>query len=297
MRLGSVALVGAGPGDPRLITVHGLALLRAADVVVYDRLVDRRLLDEAPGARHIFAGKAHGEHTLEQEAINALLVMHARCGRRVVRLKGGDPFVFGRGGEEAEALARAGVSFEVVPGVSAAVAVPARAGIPLTHRGVAASFAVVTGHEACDKTAGIDWAAVATATDTLVVLMGLRELPRIVERLRAAGRSAATPVAVISEGTTARERTVVGRLDDIAIRVEAAGLTSPAVIVIGEVVRLRARLNTLEYRAAPRLRRGAASLGGIGGPFEAPQVINQPKGLRHVKAPGPRISNGMCLAE
>jgi uroporphyrin-III C-methyltransferase len=272
VRLGSVALVGAGPGDPRLITVHGLALLRAADVVVYDRLVDRRLLDEAPSARHIFAGKAHGEHALEQDTINALLVMHARCGRRVVRLKGGDPFVFGRGAEEAEALVRAGIPFEVVPGVSAAVAVPARAGIPLTHRGVAASFAVVTGHEACDKAAAdVDWAAVATATDTLVVLMGLRELPRIVERLRAAGRAPATPVAVISEGTTARERTVTGRLDDIADRVQAAGLTSPAVIVIGDVVRLRTRLRARRgYRAAPRLRRGAVSVGGVGGHVGAP---------------------------
>ena len=147
MRVGSVALVGAGPGDPGLMTVRGLALLRRADVVVYDRLVDRRLLREAPRARRIFAGKASGDHALPQAQINALLVLHARRGRRVVRLKGGDPFVFGRGGEEAAALAAAGVPFEVVPGISSAVAAPAYAGIPLTHRGLASSFAVVTGHE------------------------------------------------------------------------------------------------------------------------------------------------------
>jgi len=173
VRVGVVALVGAGPGDPGLMTVRGLALLRRAEVVIYDRLVDPRLLAEAPRARRVFAGKASGDHALPQERINALLVMHARRGRRVVRLKGGDPFVFGRGGEEAEALAAAGVPFEIVPGVSAAVAAPAYAGIPLTHRGVASSFAVVTGHEGCGKTrAGVDWARLATAVDTLVVLMG-----------------------------------------------------------------------------------------------------------------------------
>ena len=145
--VGTVALVGAGPGDPGLMTVRGLELLRRAHVVIYDRLVHPGLLDEAPRARRIFAGKESGHHALPQERINALLIMHARRGRRVVRLKGGDPFVFGRGGEEAEALARASIPFEVVPGVSSAVAVPAYAGIPLTHRGVASSFAVVTGHE------------------------------------------------------------------------------------------------------------------------------------------------------
>src|SRR2546425_10203940 len=154
MRVGSVALVGAGPGDPGLITVRGLELLRRADVVVYDRLVDRRLLAEAPRARRIFAGKASSAHTLAQSSINALLVRHARRGRRVVRLKGGDPFVFGRGGEEAEALARARIPFEVVPGVTSAVAAPAYAGIPLTHRGVASSFAVVTGHECASERRG-----------------------------------------------------------------------------------------------------------------------------------------------
>jgi len=242
VRVGSVALVGAGPGDPGLMTVRGLALLRRADVVVYDRLVDRRLLREAPRARRIFAGKASGDHALPQAQINALLVLHARRGRRVVRLKGGDPFVFGRGGEEAAALAAAGVPFEVVPGVSSAVAAPAYAGIPLTHRGLASSFAVVTGHE-CGRGRGrVDWARLATAVDTLVVLMGVAALPRIARELIAHGRAASTPVALVHWGTTARQTVVTGRLDDIAARARDARVEPPVVIVIGDVVALAERL-------------------------------------------------------
>jgi len=243
VRVGVVALVGAGPGDPGLMTVRGLALLRRAEVVIYDRLVDPRLLAEAPRARRVFAGKASGDHALPQERINALLVMHARRGRRVVRLKGGDPFVFGRGGEEAEALAAAGVPFEIVPGVSAAVAAPAYAGIPLTHRGVASSFAVVTGHEGCGKTrAGVDWARLATAVDTLVVLMGVAALPRIAQELIAHGRAPQTPVALVRWGTTDWQTVLTGRLDDIGARARAAALEPPVVIVIGEVVGLAGRL-------------------------------------------------------
>jgi uroporphyrin-III C-methyltransferase len=241
---GGVALVGAGPGDPGLMTVRGLALLRRAEVVVYDRLVDPRLLDEAPlDALRIFAGKASGAHALPQERINALLVAHARRGRRVVRLKGGDPFVFGRGGEEAGALAAAGIAFEIVPGVSAAVAVPAYAGVPLTQRGIASSFAVVTGHEDEDKTQeSVDWARLATSVDTLVILMGGRRLPRIARELLAAGRRPDTPVALIRWGTTDAQETVVGRLDEIAARAAAARLAPPVVIVVGDVVALRERL-------------------------------------------------------
>ena len=243
MRLGSVALVGAGPGDPGLMTVRGLALLRDAEVVVYDRLVDPRLLREAPRARHVFAGKASGDHALPQERINALLVMHAKRGRSVVRLKGGDPFVFGRGGEEAQALAAAGVPFEIVPGVSSAVAAPAYAGIPLTHRGVESSFAVVTGHEGCGKArAGVDWARLATAVDTLVVLMGVAALPRIARELIAHGRAPHTPVALVRWGTTDWQTVLTGRLDDVAARARAARLEPPVVIVIGEVVALAERL-------------------------------------------------------
>jgi uroporphyrinogen III methyltransferase/synthase len=236
------------------MTVRGLALLRRADVVVYDRLVDPRLLDEAPTrARRIFAGKARGAHALPQAEINALLVSHARRGRRVVRLKGGDPFVFGRGGEEADALAAAGVPFEVVPGVSAAVAVPACAGIPVTHRGVASSFAVVTGHEDEDKAeSSVDWAAVADAVDTLVVLMGLHDLPAISRALLAAGRAPDTPVALVRWGTTDAQQTVVGRLDEVAGLAVRLRLAPPVVIVVGDVVNLRGRLAWLA-EGRPRL--------------------------------------------
>jgi uroporphyrinogen III methyltransferase / synthase len=257
---GRVALVGAGPGDPDLMTVRGLALLRRADVVVYDRLVDPRVLDEAPlDALRIFAGKASGAHVLSQERINALLVAHARQGRRVVRLKGGDPFVFGRGGEEADALAAAGIPFEIVPGVSAAVAVPAYAGIPVTHRGVASSFAVVTGHEDEGKTEGsVDWARLATAVDTLVILMGARSLPRITRALLDAGRRADTPVALIRWGTTDAQATLVGRLDEIAALAEATRLAPPVVVVVGDVVALRQRLAWFAEDSAP----GVTALAG-----------------------------------
>ena len=251
MRVGTVALVGAGPGDPGLMTVRGLELLRRAHVVVYDRLVDPRLLDEAPRARRIFAGKASGNHALPQERINALLIMHARRGRRVVRLKGGDPFVFGRGGEEAEALAHARIPFEVVPGVSSAVAVPAYAGIPLTHRGVASSFAVVTGHERPGGESSVDWARLARASDTLVVLMGVESLPRITRALIAHGRPAATPVALVRWGTTSAQETVTGTLGDIAARAARARLEPPVVIVIGDVVALRDRLQWFDDNRVP----------------------------------------------
>ena len=252
MRVGTVALVGAGPGDPGLITVRGLELLRRADVVVYDRLVDPRLLEEAPRARRVFAGKTTGHHALPQERINALLITHARRGRRVVRLKGGDPFVFGRGGEEAEALARARVPFEIVPGVTSAVAVPAYAGIPLTHRGVASSFAVVAGHaDACKRESSVDWARLAGAVDTLVVLMGVKALPRITRALIEHGHPPATPVALVRWGTTDVQETVIGRLGDIAARAERAGLEPPVVVVIGDVVALRDRLCWFDEQRLP----------------------------------------------
>jgi uroporphyrin-III C-methyltransferase len=251
---GRVYLVGAGPGDPGLMTVRGLDLLRRAEVVVYDRLVNPCLLDEAPAtARRVFAGKHAGAHCLPQARINTLLIDHARRGRSVVRLKGGDPFVFGRGGEEALALAAAGIAFEVVPGVSAAVAVPAYAGIPVTHRGTGSSFAVVTGHEDPEKAAtAVDWARLATAVDTIVVLMGLRSLPRIVAELVANGRVPATPVALIRWGTTEAQATVIGTLGDIVERAGAARLAPPVLAVIGDVVRLRQRLEWFEARGETR---------------------------------------------
>ncbi len=236
---GRVVLVGAGPGDPDLITVRGLRWLRRAEVVIYDQLASAALLDEAPpSALRIFAGKSGGRHCVAQSAINALLIHHAVAGRLVVRLKGGDPFVFGRGGEEMLACLAAGIDVEVVPGVSSAVAVPGSMGIPVTHRGLASSFAVVTGHEDPAKPGGhqVDWERLATAVDTLVVLMGVATLPVITARLIAAGRSTDTPAAVIERGTTSDQRVVSGTLGTIAAR--AAHLASPAVIVVGAVVDL-----------------------------------------------------------
>jgi uroporphyrinogen III methyltransferase/synthase len=232
-----------------LITVAGLQRIRDADVIVYDRLVNEALLREArPDAEKIFVGKVAGE-SHDQEAINRALVEKANEGKRVVRLKGGDPFVFGRGGEEAEALRTAGISFEIVPGVTSATAVPAYAGIPVTHRGLASTFAVITGHEDPEKTeSSIDWAKLATAVDTLVFLMGTKTLPEIVDKLVANGRAAETPAAVIRWGTTPKQRTVVGTLADIPARVEEAGITPPAITVVGEVVRLRETLSWFEDR-------------------------------------------------
>ncbi len=256
---GHVALVGAGPGDPGLLTVRGRRLLRRADVVVYDRLVDRRLLALAPStAQRIFAGKARGDHTLPQATINAMLAAHARLGRRVVRLKGGDPFVFGRGAEEADALVAAGVRFVIVPGVSSAVAVPAYAGIPVTHRGLSSSFAVVTGHEAAEGRP-VRWDSLATAVDTLVVLMGHGALASIAARLMAHGRSADTPVALVRAGTTDAQDVVVGTLATIAERSDRAGLAPPVTMIVGDVVRLRRDLRWFDARPARagRRRRGS----------------------------------------
>lgn len=237
---GRVYIVGAGPGDPELITVKGLACLRRAGVVLYDRLVAAELLAEAPaGAELIDVGKAPAKQRRSQAEINDLLVAKARAGLTVVRLKGGDPFVFGRGGEECQALAKAGVAYEVVPGVSSAVAVPAYAGIPVTHRDFASSFTVVTGHSADTENGGVDWAGLP-ATGTLVCLMGVQHLPHIARRLQALGRAPETPAAVIGSGTTRRQTVVAGTLADIAGR--AASIEPPATIVIGEVVALRDRL-------------------------------------------------------
>ncbi len=243
-RPGTVFLVGAGPGDPGLITVRGAQCLRTANVVLYDRLVDRRLLALAPShAELIDVGKARGDGPDRQAGINALLVEKARAGGRVVRLKGGDPFVFGRGGEEAEALAEAGVTYQVVPGVTSAIAAPAYAGIPLTHRGYASSFTVITGSEASDKDENaIAWDRLAGLDGTVVVLMGWERLEEIVDAVVGAGRSEDTPVAAIQWGSEPGQRTVVGTLADIVGRARESGLAPPVAVVIGEVVRLRGRL-------------------------------------------------------
>ena len=245
-----VALVGAGPGDPDLITVGAVARLAQADVVVYDRLANPVLLQHAPAAaERIYAGKTPDRHTLSQDEINALLIEKAREGKRVVRLKGGDPFVFGRGGEEAQALAAAGVPFEIIPGISSAIAAPAYAGIPVTHRGIATSFAVITGHEDASKdSSAIDWSRIAIGADTLIFLMGVGSLDEIAANLVQHGRDPSTPAAVIEWGTLPRQRTVTGTLATIATDVEDAGLEPPAVTVVGDVARLRDGLRWFDNR-------------------------------------------------
>lgn len=250
MKTGKVYLVGAGPGDPRLITQKGLECLAQADIVIYDRLLDERLLDSVPAeAERIYAGKALSEHTREQVKINQILVEKAKEGKTVVRLKGGDPFVLGRGGEEAEALAWHHIPFEIVPGISSAIAVPAYAGIPVTHRGLASSFAVITGHEYPSKAySSIAWEKLATGVDTLVFLMGMQNLPEIVAELMKHGKPPDTPVAVIKDGTRAEQKTVVGNLKDIVGKVKEHRLGPPAVVVVGEVVRLREKLRWFDNR-------------------------------------------------
>lgn len=243
-------MVGAGPGDPGLITTKGLKLLRQADVIVYDQLASPDLLKEArPEAQLIYVGKKAGEHALPQEEINRLLADEAGAGRTVVRLKGGDPFVFGRGGEEAEALAAAGIPFEVVPGVTSAVAVPAYAGIPVTHRGLASLVTFITGHEDPTKAeSDIPWDILAKTGGTLVFLMGVKYLAENCRRLISGGRPPDTPAAMIESGTLPTQRTVTGTLADIAAKAREADIRPPAILVVGEVVRLRERLAWWETR-------------------------------------------------
>jgi uroporphyrin-III C-methyltransferase len=236
-----VALVGGGPGDAGLITVLGRRLLAEADVVVVDKLAPRALLAELdPDVEIIDAGKAPHAHNLTQAQINDLIVSRALGGQRVVRLKGGDPFVFGRGGEEALACVRAGVPVDVVPGVTSAIAVPAAAGIPVTHRGITQDFAVVSAHlDPSQPGATVDWAALARGPGTLVLLMGVAHLDEVAAELIKRGRDAATPVAVISDGTMPSQSVLTSTLGEIAAAAEQADVRPPAIVVIGEVVRLR----------------------------------------------------------
>jgi uroporphyrin-III C-methyltransferase/precorrin-2 dehydrogenase/sirohydrochlorin ferrochelatase len=237
-RVGQVALVGAGPGDPELITVKGRRLLAQAEVVVADRLVPGMLLGELrPEVEFVDAAKIPYGPSTAQEEINRILVEHALAGKSVVRLKGGDPFVFGRGGEEVLACMKAGVPVTVVPGVTSSIAAPALAGIPVTHRGVAHEFAVVSGHVPPESPASlVDWGALARLRGTVVVLMGIRNLPAIAARLIAEGRAADTPAAVVQEGSTDAQRVLRGTLATIADGAKAAGIRPPAVVVVGDVV-------------------------------------------------------------
>jgi uroporphyrinogen III methyltransferase/synthase len=245
---GTVSLVGAGPGDPGLLTLKGMRCLAEADVVIYDALANPRLLEHAPSsAERIYVGKTAGRHTLPQEEINRLLVAQAAAGKRVVRLKGGDPFIFGRGGEEVEVLAAAGIPFEVVPGITSAIAGPAYAGIPLTHRDFTATVAFVTGHEDPTKAdSNIAWDKLATGVGTLVFFMGVGRLPEIVEQLTRHGRAPETPAAVVRWGTRADQEVVTGTLADLVEK--SRGMKPPALIVVGEVVRLRETLAWFERR-------------------------------------------------
>ncbi len=250
MQPGKVYLIGAGPGDPGLLTVKGARALAEADVVVYDRLLDPSLVELAPAsARRVFVGKERGRQALSQSEINELLVAEGLAGKTVARLKGGDPFVFGRGGEEAQALAAAGVPFAVVPGVTSAVAAAAYAGIPVTHRGMSTSVTIVTGSE--DPTKGetaTDWTALAKAGGTLVVLMGWATLPGIATTLQANGMTPDTPVALVQWGTWSRQRTVVGTLSDIVERGRAAGMSAPVIAIIGDVAGLRDEISWFDRR-------------------------------------------------
>lgn len=250
MSAGIVYLVGAGPGDPRLITVKGLECIKKADVLVYDRLASPRLLSYArPGAEMIYAGKSPVRHTLKQDEINSLLLDKAREGKTVTRLKGGDPYVFGRGGEEAEFLHTHNIPFEIIPGITAGIAVPAYAGIPVTHRDFNSSVAFITGNEDPSKEdTSIDWSRIAKGCGTLVFYMGMSNLPHIVEKLTANGLPAETPVAVIRWGTRPEQQTVTGTLADILERARAAKMGHPAIIVVGGVVSLRDKLKWFEYK-------------------------------------------------
>ncbi len=249
-KTGIVYLVGAGPGDPKLLTLRGKECLERADVVLYDYLANPVLLEFAPaGAERIYVGRRGRGQYQDQGEINRLLIERARAGKIVVRLKGGDPFVFGRGGEEAEAVAGAGLPFEVVPGVTSAVAAPAYAGIPVTHRTLASTVTFVTGHEdPAKETEALEWPRLATAHGTLVFLMGVKNLPAIVANLRREGKPADTPAAAIRWGTKANQRTVIGTLETIVGKAAEAQIEPPSIIVVGEVVRLREQLNWFETR-------------------------------------------------
>jgi uroporphyrinogen III methyltransferase/synthase len=247
---GKVYLVGAGPGDPELITLKGLKCIENADVIIYDYLASPSLLKHAQKhAEIIYVGKKGGDHTLSQDRINALIAEKAQKGLTVARLKGGDPFIFGRGAEEAEVLIDARIPFEIIPGVTSAIAAPAYAGIPLTHRKFTSTIAFVTGHEDPAKAESrIDWAALAKGIGTIVFLMGVKNLPRITDRLMHHGMHPDTPVALVRWGTTPKQTTVSGTLDTIVERTKAAGLKPPAIIVVGHVVKLREKMQWFETR-------------------------------------------------
>jgi len=245
-----VYLTGAGPGDPALLTLKAKRAIEKADIILYDRLANNRFLEYAKAeAEKVYVGKKAKDHHYTQTEIEALMIEKVKAGKTVCRLKGGDPFIYGRGGEEALKLKEAGIDFEIIPGISSSLAVPLYAGIPLTQRHLASSFAVITGHEAADKEEStIEIEKIAAAVDTLVVLMGVGKLPQIVERVLAAGKSPATPVALVRWGSRSHQQTITGTLSNIVEKVKVADFKPPAVIVIGEVVNLREKLSWFENK-------------------------------------------------
>lgn len=250
MSRGLVSIVGAGPGDPELITVKALRRIQTADVLLYDRLVNDDLLAEAPeAALRIYCGKSPGLHSMSQEMIGRLLVAHAAEGKQVVRLKGGDPFIFGRGGEEALVLAEAGIPFEVIPGITSAVGTSASSLIPLTHRGVASTFACVTGTGSDGLVSSVRWDLLAHSVDTLVIYMGISQLPHIQRELLQSGKSSSTPAALIERGTTAKERIITGTLGQLHALSLLEKVTNPALIIVGEAVLVREQLIQLQQAA------------------------------------------------
>ncbi len=247
---GMVSIVGAGPGDPELITVKALRRIQQADVIMYDRLINEELLHEArPDAQLVYCGKAPGLHHMSQQVIHRTMLQHAKAGLHVVRLKGGDPLVFGRGGEEALFLTKHHIRYELIPGITSAIGAGAGADIPLTHRGVAVSFACVTASQAADHTTPIRWDLLATSVDTLAIYMGVSQLADISAELVLHGRSASTPVALIENGTTSAQRVLTGTLADVAELALQEQLRNPAMIIVGEVVRVREQLLQMQQQA------------------------------------------------
>jgi len=245
--MGKVYIVGAGPGDPELITVKALKLIQQADVILYDRLVNPELLKEARrDADLIFCGKLPDHHIMKQETINHLLVKYAKANKVVTRLKGGDPFVFGRGAEEVEALVQNAIAYEIVPGITAGIAAPAYATIPVTHRELGQSLAIVTGHCKKGKPTDIKWESLSKGVDTIAIYMGVRNLPYICEQLVKYGKSEETPVAIIQQGTTREQKTVVGTLATIVNLVYREKIKNPAMIIVGQVVRFKDEIEHIE---------------------------------------------------
>ncbi|WP_221565798.1 uroporphyrinogen-III C-methyltransferase [Alkalihalobacillus sp. TS-13] len=244
--MGKAYLVGAGPGDPELVTIKGLKCIQEADVILYDRLINQELLSYAKnGADLIYCGKKPGNHSMDQEMINQSLVRYPKRGKVVTRLKGGDPFVYGRGGEESEVLAKHGIPFEVVPGITSGIAAPMYAGIPVTHRDYSSTFAIVTGHLRKGQD-DLCWESLAKGIDTLVVYMGIGNLPYIQQQLLKHGRSQNAPVAIVHSGTTVKQHTVTGTLASIVGLAEKNQIQNPSIIIIGEVVRLREKIQWFE---------------------------------------------------